>query len=143
MLEDYTGKGYDVNTTFLFDTLIPSWTYDSSPYLCGKSIAAVFPDGTIGPCLRNHSFKSGTIFDEDPLGKINCSTYQFDLEMPDIAEECRSCKSKTACQGGCPFDKLLLTGARSGKSVVCDLHKEIIPRLRHLDDIKRNQKSEI
>jgi radical SAM protein with 4Fe4S-binding SPASM domain len=136
LLEDYVAKGYDVNTTYLFDTLIPSWNFESSPYLCGKSIAAVFPDGTIGPCLRNHSFKSGTIFDERPLDELNCDTFQYDLEKPDIPDECRKCESRAACQGGCPFDKLLLTGTRAGKSIVCDLHKEIIPRLRNLDRLQ-------
>lgn len=135
-LEKYIIKGYDVHTTFLFDTLIPLWNDESSPYLCGKGIATVYPDGTIGPCLRNHSFKTGTIFDADPLSKIQCDVFHFDAEKPDIPSECRECESKTVCQGGCPQDKLLLTGARSGKSVVCDIHKEIIPRVKYLDKLK-------
>jgi len=135
-LEKYIYKGYEVHTTFLFDTLIPLWNYESSPYICGKHIATVYPDGTIGPCLRNHASKTGSIFDENPLSKIQCDTFHFDVEKPDLPDECRQCESKTACQGGCPHDKLLLTGTRSGKSVVCDIHKEIIPRLRYLDKLK-------
>ena len=137
LLEDYAAKGYDVHTTFLFDTLIPAWDMDSSPYHCGKRIATVFPDGSIGPCLRDHSFKTGTIFDPDPLSKIECSTFHYDVTNPDIPDECRTCESRAACQGGCPHDKLLLTGSTSGKSVVCEIHKEIIPRLKHLEEIKR------
>lgn len=140
LLENYIVEGYDVHTTFLFDTLIPSWNLESSPYLCGKRIATVYPDGTIGPCLRNHSFKTGTIFDANPLSKIQCDTFHYDVGKPDIPDECRECESKTACQGGCPYDKLLLTGTTSGKSVVCDIHKEIIPRLRYLDKLKNDMK---
>jgi radical SAM protein with 4Fe4S-binding SPASM domain len=136
MLEDYVIKGYDVHTTFLFDTLIPLWGSESSPYLCGRSIATVYPDGTIGPCLRNHSFKTGTIFDPDPLSKIQCGQFHYDVERADLPDECRQCEVRTTCQGGCPFDKLLLTGTTSGKSVVCEIHKEIIPRLRYLDKLK-------
>ena len=67
LLEEYIVKGYDVRTTFLFDTLIPLWSVESSPYLCGKSIATVYPDGTVGPCLRNQTLKTGTIFDAEPI----------------------------------------------------------------------------
>jgi len=141
LLENYVIKGYDVRTTFLFDTLIPSWDHDYSPYLCGKSIATVYPDGSIGPCLRNQSFKTGSIFDADPLSKLHCETFQYDISNPDIPDECKVCESRAGCQGGCPFDKLLLTGTRAGKSVVCEIHKEIIPRLRHLSQLKNGVKS--
>jgi len=137
LLENYTIKGYDVQTTFLLDTLIPLWDHESSPYICGKRLATVFPDGSIGPCIRDHSFKTGTIFDANPLSAIQCDTFHYEVTRPDIPDECRKCESKTTCQGGCPHDKLLMTGTTSGKSVACDIHKEIIPRLRHLDGLKR------
>ena len=139
LLEDYADRGHDVHTTFLFDTLIPAWTSDDSPYHCGKRIATVYPDGSIGPCLRNHSFKTGTIFDADPMSRIRCDAFHYDVAKPGLPDECRSCESRAACQGGCPNDKLLLTGTTSGKSVVCEIHKEIIPRLRRLDQIKRDR----
>jgi radical SAM protein with 4Fe4S-binding SPASM domain len=138
LLENYVVKGYDVRTTFLLDTLIPLWNLESTPYLCGRSIATIYPDGSIGPCLRNHSFKTGTIFDSDPLSRIQCGTFHYDLGKPDLPDECRECESQTTCQGGCPHDKLLLTGDVSGKSVVCEIHKEIIPRLRYLDKLKND-----
>jgi len=138
LLENYIVKGYDVHTTFLLDTLIPLWDLESSPYPCGKRIATVFPDGTIGPCIRDHSFKTGTIFDANPLSKIQCDMFHYDVAKSDIPDECRECESKTICHGGCPHDKLLLTSTRSGKSVVCDIHKEIIPRLRYLDKLKND-----
>lgn len=136
LLEDYVTKGYDVHTTFLLDTLIPAWAPEDTPYLCGRSIATVYPDGTIGPCLRNHESKTGTIFDPDPLARLQCNQFHYGLDRPDLPEECRQCESRSACQGGCPYDKLLLTGTTEGKSVVCEIHKEIIPRLRHLEDLK-------
>jgi uncharacterized protein len=132
LLEEYVSRGYDVHTTFLLDTLIPTWEHETSPYHCGKRIAAVFPDGSVGPCLRNHIEKTGSIFDVNPLGALQCSAFHYDAGLPDIPDECRSCESKSACQGGCPHDKLLLTGTRSGKSVVCEIHREILPRLKRL-----------
>ncbi|MEJ2039224.1 MAG: SPASM domain-containing protein [Desulfosarcinaceae bacterium] len=134
-LEAYALKGYDVHTTFLLDTLIPAWDMEASPYHCGRRIAAVFPDGSIGPCLRNHMFKTGTIFDEHPLERLQCGTFHFDVHRPGIPDECRSCDCREACQGGCPNDKMVLTGALDGKSVMCDVHKEIIPRLRGLQRV--------
>lgn len=140
-LEEYVIRGYDVHTTFLFDLLIPLWTSDSSPYPCGKRLATVYPDGTIGPCIRNHSFKTGTLFDPNPLEKLQCRQFYFHIENPELPDECRACESKTTCQGGCPNEKLLLTGTAAGKSVLCDLQKEIIPRLRYLDAFKADRHS--
>ncbi len=139
LLEDYASRGYEVHTTFLFDTLIPGWTSESSPYPCGKRAVAVYPDGSTGPCIRNHSFKTGTVFDPDPMSRLGCRTFHYDVVSPMLPAECRTCESRAACQGGCPNDKLLLTGTTSGKSVMCDIHKEIIPRLRALHESQRGR----
>jgi radical SAM protein with 4Fe4S-binding SPASM domain len=133
LLEGYLLKGYDVHTTFLFDTLIPLWDREASPYPCGKRIATIFPDGSIGPCIRDHEHKTGTIFDPDPMSRIDCETFHYGEHLPD---ECGACESRMACQGGCPHDKLLLTGTTDGKSVMCDIHREIIPRLQYLGTLR-------
>jgi len=139
-LEDSITRGYNVHTTFLIDTLIPLWDYEDSPNLCGKRVATVFPDGSIGPCIRNHSLKTGTIFDPDPMSRIQNESYHYDFKRSDLPVECRECESRTTCQGGCPNDKLVLTGTTGGRSVVCAIHKEIIPRLRHLEEMKLERK---
>jgi radical SAM protein with 4Fe4S-binding SPASM domain len=140
-LEKCIVEGYEVHTTFLFDTLIPLWDQESSPYHCGRRVATVFPDGTVGPCIRNHSLKTGTMFDADPLARLQCASYHYDFNKPDIPDECRQCESRTVCQGGCPNDRLVLTGTTAGKSVVCDIHREIIPRLKVLEELKNQRKS--
>jgi uncharacterized protein len=138
VFEKYIARGYDVHTTFLLDLLIPRWELESSPYPCGKRIATIFPDGTIGPCIRDHAFKTGTLLDANPLRRIQCDIFHFEVDAPDIPNECRACESKTTCQGGCPHDKRVVTGTRSGKSVACDIHREIIPRLRYLEQLEPN-----
>lgn len=137
LLERCLLGGYDVHTTFLLDTLIPLWNLEGSPYPCGKRIAKIFPDGSIGPCIRDHSFKIGTIFDDNPLTDLECETFRFDIKNENLPDECRQCDIKSTCQGGCPHDKMILTGAAAGKSVVCDIHKEIIPRLRYLETLRK------
>jgi uncharacterized protein len=141
LLEVYVTRGYEIHTTFLLDILIPLWGMEASPYPCGRRIAVVFPDGGIGPCIRDHGFRTGSIFDSDPMAKLQCETFHFDLGKRDVPDECRACEAGTTCQGGCPRDKLLLTGTRSGKSVSCEVHREIIPRLRHLDQLKSRIRS--
>jgi radical SAM protein with 4Fe4S-binding SPASM domain len=143
LLEEYVTGGYDVHTTFLIDTLIPGWEDESSPYPCGKRVATVFPDGSIGPCIRNHVMKSGTIFDQDPMSRMQCDSFHYDLEKEGLPQECRACEVRTTCQGGCPNDKLVLTGSAAGKSVMCEIHKEIIPRLRNLDKLKMDRQLEV
>jgi len=141
LLEECILRGYDVKTTFLLDFLIPEWEIESSPYGCGRRLVTVHPDGTVTSCIREHSHRSGTIFDPDPLKAIRCSLYYYDVSEPDIPEECGQCEFKTVCQGGCPHDKLLLSGTRAGKSVLCEIHREIIPRLRHLRKLRRERVS--
>lgn len=136
LLEDYIVRGYDVHTVFLLDTLIPSWDNIDTPYPCGKRLAVVFPDGSVGPCIRDHNFKTGTLFDPNPLSLIQSPTFHYGVDRPEIPDECRACESKNACQGGCPHDKLLMHDTVSCKSVACELHQEIIPRLKHLDALK-------
>jgi uncharacterized protein len=137
LLENYIIKGYEPHTTFLLDTLIPMWDLDDlSPYPCGKRLATVFPDGSVGPCIRDHNFKTGTIFDPDPLSVIQCADFHNDVQRLDVPDECRQCESKNVCQGGCPHDKMMLTGSTGGKSVACEIHREIIPRLEQLEKLK-------
>ena len=140
LLEAYVVRGFEVHTVFLLDTLIPSWTPASTPYHCGRRAAAVYPDGSIGPCLRNHAVKTGTLFDPDPLAALRCRTFHYEVTNPDLPEECRTCDVGTACQGGCPNDKLLLTGTTRGRSVLCDIHKEILPRLRRLEELQEDRR---
>ena len=142
LLESYIIKDYYVHTTFLLDTLIGGWDSEDSPYLCGKRIATVYPDGSVGPCLRDHSFKTGTIFDPDPISLLHCDAYRYELANPNLPDECRVCESRTACQGGCPHDKIEQLGTPSAKSVSCDIHKEIIPRLKYLDSLQKQYKTE-
>ncbi len=141
--EAVVSKGYDVHTTFMIDTLIPLWGHESSPYQCGQRVATVFPDGGIGPCIRNHSLKTGTIFDDDPMARLLCGPYQYNFAETDTPEECLACESKNSCQGGCPNDKLVLTGSACGTSVMCEIHREIIPRLRHLEDLKKERGADV
>jgi radical SAM protein with 4Fe4S-binding SPASM domain len=136
LLESHILRGYDVRTTFLFDDLIPSWNMGTSPHLCGKRLAAVYPDGSYGPCNRNPLFKTGTIFDPDPLAHLQCDAYSFDCTRPELPAECHTCEFRNTCHGGCPNDKILLVGSPNGKSVMCEIHKEIIPRLRAMERMK-------
>lgn len=139
LLEGYVLAGHDVHTTFLLDTLIPLWDFSESPYPCGRRLAVVFPDGSLGPCIRDHSRKGGSIFDQDPLRAIQDPLFHYDLTRSDTDPECLVCDYKNACQGGCPHDKMLMRGSRAGKSLACAMHKEIIPRLRHLEELRRGR----
>ena len=135
LFEDYIVKGYDVHTTFIVDSLVPTWALETSPHPCGKRVATVYPDGSIGPCIRSHLCRTGTIFDENPLDKFQHSDYHYGV-TENLPDECTVCESRTACQGGCPHDKIVLTGSAVGKSVMCEVHREIIPRLRYLEKLK-------
>ena len=80
--------------------------------------------------------------DPDPMTRIQCDPFHYDLEKDGLPEECRACEVRTSCQGGCPNDKLVLTGSTAGKSVMCEIHKEIIPRMRHLEKLKLDRRLE-
>jgi radical SAM protein with 4Fe4S-binding SPASM domain len=133
ILENYKAAGYTVHTTFLFDTLVPRWKLtDHSPYHCGKRLMAIMPDGSISPCIRNHEYKVGTIYDNDLLKKIKVSCFEMNYRREDIPAECKVCIVRDTCQGGCPNDRKIAYGTFGGKSPFCKIHKELILRMREL-----------
>jgi len=139
-LETSLKNGYKIHTTFLFNTIISWWNKDYSPYTCGKRSAVVYPNGTVGVCLRNHFDKVGTIYDKNPLGIIQNEKYHLDYNRKDLPDECSKCDIKDVCQGGCPNDKLFNFGTTKMKSIMCEIYKEIIPRLKYLDTLKENRR---
>jgi len=130
---DYIRKGKKITIPFLYDGMVANWPYDKSPYSCGKGIVTVFPDGSIGNCIRNMDKKVGTLDDPNPqeLIKEDHMKWSF-INNTNTNEECKTCSVRFACQGGCPQNRILSGGYYEGKDPWCRVHKEILPRVRDL-----------
>jgi radical SAM protein with 4Fe4S-binding SPASM domain len=140
LLEKYIAKGgYDVHTTFLLDTLIPQWNLEGNPFHCGRRMAAIFPNGNIGPCLRNHKYITGNITEPYSNSTVIDDLFRMSFRRNDVPDDCKMCEVRKVCQAGCPNDKMIHIGTTGGRSMMCEVHKEIIPRLIILDKLKSEQ----
>lgn len=134
--EEYKAKGYPFSYDFFMGILVPHNWDDfgiTTPYGCGRGVLSVRPDGSISPCLRDHTSDFGkTIYTEDPIQAVKCDSYRWTYKRDDIPEDCKKCESRQVCQGGCPNDRLVSYGRFDGKPPFCEVDKEIVPRLMAL-----------
>jgi len=131
IMESYEAKGYKMRVGFILDAVIPHWSIDNSPYLCGKSVITVHPDGKIGPCIRNMDSPFGDLYTQNPVKSLRekCSHFKWNLKR-ELPDKCNECESLQSCQGGCPNDKIINNTCETDP--FCEVHKEIFPRLKAL-----------
>ena len=96
-----------------------------SPSVCsmGKSGAAIYVNGDIYFCHTHFGEQKpiGNLFENDDLFTIINRGIKH---IPKLNIECKSCKYKFVCAGGCPVFR-----NANNKSHECDVFKQIIPRV--------------
>lgn len=136
--ERYHAKGYEIPTSYILDRIVPHhWDkievpYEHfTPYSCGRRVISVKVDGNVSPCLRNHDIAVASIYDDagEVLRRLKVPEFEYSYANKFIDKECMSCDVRYVCQGGCPLTRLLAYGKIDGKFPLCQIHKEIIPRL--------------
>lgn len=136
--EKYHAKGYEIPTSFILDRTVPhNWEdietpYEYfTPYACGRRVISIKVDGNISPCIRNHDLSIANIYDdaEDVLKKLKNPDWEYSFNNKNIDKECMTCDVRYVCQGGCPLTRFNTYGKITGKFPLCQIHKEIIPRL--------------
>lgn len=136
--EKYYIKGYEIPTSYILDRIVPHhWDNiqthhkNFTPYACGRRVISVKVDGDISPCIRHHDISIGNIYEQPEviLEKLKKPEWEYSYSNKFIDSECMSCDVRFVCQGGCPLTRLLLYGKIEGKFPLCQIHKEIIPRL--------------
>ena len=146
VLETAQLDGKYVNSVFLIDSVIPyEWGDEAlserfTPYICGKRILSVRPDGSIGPCIRNQTYSVGNIYSDKPYNLIKSNDFIYSYKRPDTPEKCKVCSIRDMCQTGCPYDKLISTGKFDGMSPYCDIYQEILPRVKKIYNYNREHK---
>lgn len=135
-MEKYSSRGYHVSYDYVQDYILPQ-NWDKYPdiysrYFCGRGVLSVRPDGSVGPCLRNHEVTAGTIYSEHPNQLMRNDNFRWAYKRPDAPQECKICDIKDICQSGCPNDKLATFGRFDTKSPFCEVYKSVIPRLMEL-----------
>ena len=105
-----------------FDNMIPEWdTIEDNPFLCGRYMASVRVDGSIGSCMRDIETAIGHIDTTEPTLK---NIHHEDI-LRRLEEKCSYCEVNKICYGGCQYNN-------ASKNNLCDLYQEILPRIRSL-----------
>lgn len=130
---EFINKGYHVEIPFLYDGFISNWIHETSPYSCGRGIVTIYPDGSIGNCIRNINKKAGTLDDPNPQELIKEDYMKWSWQNhTNLNEKCKSCDIRFACQGGCPQNRYYTYGTFYGEDPWCRVHKAIMPRVKSL-----------
>jgi uncharacterized protein len=98
----------------------------------GDTFAAIGPDGYVSAChmllQKTNLFRIGSgDFITNLKSKAKGLAYQGSVDQK---EQCRACKWRYICSGGCPRE---VKSAIDKSSPYCDLYKEIIPELINLE----------
>lgn len=114
---------------FIVDSYYPTWKGDKNPYLCGKSLVVIDPDGTLRSCNPDFHAKLGHL-SENP----KFSDFKFPQRMSAKRySECQECEWVVWCQGGCPYSSKVVHGEYGkGKTPFCSAVKRLFPLLMAL-----------
>jgi len=140
VFEKYIEKGYHTNVKYvILDALIPNVPNRT----CGRANLNVYPDGSVGPCIRALDDIKGTLWTPNPLKLALDEKYIYSSNSKYCHDDCRECKVKHTCKGGCPYDKSLAYGEiKEGmKSPWCRVYKEIVPRIDKIANKNRKGNS--
>lgn len=102
----------------------------------GDSYFAIDPRGNIAKCPMLLGSPVTHIYADDPLSDLQND--QTTLQQLDVKnkEECRECKWRYWCAGGCPLLTYRTTERYDTKSPYCEVYKAVFPELLRLEGIR-------
>ena len=139
VLERLKNEGYRINTKKqMVDFLLPHAGEDTV-HICGRNMMTIFPDGSLGSCVRalEHRIDNNIYGDaKKAIEQIREYDYLISFKSDHTHEECKTCDARFTCHGGCNYDKFVTYGEISNKhkSPWCKAYKEIVPRLEKLSE---------
>ncbi len=138
MLEHYKNHNYIINTVGFLDHFIPKRDLMDGIVIthCGNQSSVINPIGDVSICtfaVNTQETIVGNIFNNKSINESKKIRNSWAC-TPDLYDDCKDCKVRYICGGGCKHDNLKAYGKRIGKYPFCQIHKEIYPRLNELHD---------
>lgn len=101
----------------------------------GKHYIAVDCQGGVALCQMDLARPSTTIDTSDPLGVVREDAKQIrDLSVDHT--ECRTCRWRYRCTGGCPRLTYQRVGRYDARSPICSVYKTILPQVVQLEALR-------
>ncbi|MGE0085850.1 MAG: SPASM domain-containing protein [Desulfococcaceae bacterium] len=104
------------------------------PCSAGHSYMVFDCKGNISKCQMNTSVTD--ISDSNPLISLQENRTGLQNLSVDEKEECKFCKWKYWCGGGCPLETFHFTGRYDRKSPNCNICKSLFPEIIRLEGLR-------
>lgn len=102
----------------------------------GHSYLVIDHRGRVAKCQMDITNTVTTIHDPDPLARIRESSDGI-LNLPvDDKAECRNCRWRYWCAGGCPLTTYRATGRYDVKSPNCNIYRALYPEVIRLEGLR-------
>jgi uncharacterized protein len=103
----------------------------------GRSYVAIGDDGQVSPCQAALHHPGTQPIRAEPLTVIAKSQTQLpNFVRSEGNPECRRCRHKPSCAGGCPLLLLRREGHVDGRSPYCEVFRAVIPRILRIAAIE-------
>lgn len=92
--------------------------------------------GNISKCQMQMDAPVTDILNPDPLKALRNDRIGLQNLKVDDKEECKSCKWKYWCGGGCPLETFRCSGRYDKKSPNCNIYKVLFPQIIRLEGLR-------
>jgi uncharacterized protein len=106
------------------------------PCGAGVSYVAVDPEGGFAKCHMALSETSSDFRRPDPLGEVLSDRSGLQNPTVDGKRECRRCRWRYFCGGGCPLLAHRASGSYAGRSPYCRVYRALIPKVIALEGLR-------
>lgn len=106
------------------------------PCNAGHSYMVLDSLGNVSKCQMEIHKTVANAGDPDPLGRIRESRTGLANPAIDEKPECRSCRWRHWCAGGCPIAAYRASGRYDAKSPNCGIYKRIFPEIIRLEGLR-------
>lgn len=103
----------------------------------GTSYVAVSDKGLVSPCQAALHHPGTQPLGEATLPELAKNQTQFgDFHRSAGNPECRSCRFRASCAGGCPLLLHRREGHTDGRSPYCDVYRAVLPRILRISALE-------
>jgi len=111
------------------------------PCGAGHSYMVVGPRGGVACCHMEMERTVGSIWDGDPLEAVREARDDFRNSPVDEKEDCRDCRWRYVCAGGCPLLARWQAGRDGAPSPYCEVYRAVLPELVRLEGLRLLKRS--
>jgi uncharacterized protein len=107
-------------------------------HACGAGVnyMAIDPQGRVAQCQIAIDHTVTSIYTDDPLADLRADRTGFPNPSADEKSDCRECRWRHWCGGGCPLESYRATARWDARSPYCAIYKALLPEVLRLEGLR-------